>query len=144
MNLIQPKTVTVSGIDGQEKEFTIAKMPARTGRRVITQYLPSALPKVGNYETNEELALTLLSYAHVKGPSENLIPLSTWALVNNHCDDWQMQMKLEYEVFEYNTNFLGSGKVSTVLSEFNEKLPQLATKILTDFWVQLSQKEKQP
>ena len=140
--MIEPKEVTVAGIDGSEKTFIISKLPATVGREVVAQYPVSAMPKVGDYQVNEQIMLKMMGYVAVPTETGNNIPLSTKALIDNHCADWQVLAKLEMAMLEYNTSFFGDGKVSKLLSGFAETVPQLITKILTDSLAQLSAKEK--
>lgn len=134
--MIEPKEITVSGIDGVEKAYIISKLPATVGREVVAKYPVSAMPKIGDYQVNEEIMLKLMKYVAVVTDNGTQLALSTKALIDNHCTDWQALAKLEMAMLEYNTNFLSSGKVSQLLNAFGEKVPALITKILTDLSAQ--------
>lgn len=142
--MIQPKSITVSDIDGNEKTFTISKVPATVGREIVATYPTSAMPKLGDYAVNEAIMLKMLAYVAAKGVDGSDIPLKTKALIDNHCADWQVLAKLEVAMLEYNTSFFGNGKVSQVFDNFTEKVPALIIKILTGLSAQLSQTEKPP
>lgn len=141
--MIDPKEVTVTGIDGAEKTYVISKVPATVGREIVATYPVSAMPKLGDYQVNESIMLKMMQYVAATSPDGTEIPLRTKVLVDNHCADWQVLAKLEMAMLEYNTSFFGDGKVSKLLDKFGEKVPQLITKILTDFSAQSSEKEKQ-
>jgi hypothetical protein len=137
--MIEPKEIEIDG-----KTFIISKFPAIAGREIITQYLPSAAPKIGDYKNNEALMLKLMSYVGVTIASGNIVQLSTQALVNNHVGSWETLMKLEAAMLEYNCSFFQNGLISGFFGDIAQKLPQWISKILTDSLAQLSQKEKQP
>lgn len=141
--MIDPKEISIADIDGNEKTYVISKLPATVGREVVATYPVSAMPKVGDYEVNEKIMLKLMSYVAVVDANGNQLKLSTKALIDNHCADWQVLGKLEIAMLEYNTSFFGRGKVSKHLSGFAEKVPQLITKILTDSLAQSSAMAKQ-
>ena len=130
--MIEPKPVTVTDLNGTEKTYTISKLPATVGREVVATYPVSAMPKLGEYSVNEAVMLKMMSY--VKAPLDDGgdIALTTKALIDNHCADWQVLAKLEMAMLEYNTSFFGRGKISGFLDDVAAKVPQLITQILTD------------
>ena len=145
-NLIQPKEISVTDIDGESHEFVISKVPATVGREIVATYPVSMAPKIGDYQVNEAIMLKMMAYVGriTRSPDGDLgepILLKTRALIDNHCADWQVLAKLEMQMLEYNTSFFGSGKVSKLLDGFAQKVPQLITKILMDFSEQLSERE---
>lgn len=141
--MIEPKTITVQNIDGKEKEFVISKVPATVGREIVATYPVSAMPKIGDYKVNEEIMLKMMNYVCVENKEGHKTFLQTKALIDSHCDDWQVLAKLEIAMLEYNTSFFGNGKVSKLLNKFTSNLPQLISKTLMDLLEQLSEKEKQ-
>ena len=141
--MIEPKEIKVAGIDGAEKAYIISKLPATVGREVVAQYPVSAMPKVGDYQVNEQIMLKLMKHVAVVTDNGTELTLSTKALIDNHCADWQVLAKLEMAMLEYNTSFFGDGKVSKLLDGFAETVPALITKILTDSLEQLLATEKQ-
>lgn len=131
-------------IDIEGKTFIISKMPALAGREICTQYPISATPKLGDYKTNEAIMLKLMAFVAV--PMENGIPLplSNRALIDNHVPSWEVLLKLEWTMLEYNTSFFRDGRASTFFDDLAQKLPRWASKMLMGFSEQLSQKEKRP
>lgn len=112
-DFIKPKRVTVKDDDGDEKEFVISKFDCIFGREAATQYLMTALPKIGDYPANEELMFRALCFAAAISADGNEIPLKSKALVMNHCTDWGMLTSLEKELMQYNISFLRDGRIST-------------------------------
>ena len=88
------------------KTYILAKFPAVAGRRIVTQYPMSALPKVGDYQTNEDIMLKIMCYVGVKINDTNTIMwLKTQDLVDNHISDWETLMRIEWAAMEYNCSF---------------------------------------
>lgn len=138
MHLIEIKDVTVDG-----RNFVLSKFPAIAGREIIAQYPLSGLPKIGNYKTNEETMLKLMSYVGVR-LNDTVINLSTPDLINNHTGNWETLVKLEAAMMEYNCSFFQNGRVSTFLNDTAQNMPRWIIKILTGLSEQLSQTEKPP
>lgn len=99
-------------------------------REIFFRYVSGAVPKVGEYSVNEEMALKLLSYcsAVAKGGAE--IRLATRELVNNHVPNWEMELKLEEEVANYNCSFFLRDKIWTFLNALAETASQRILGIL--------------
>jgi hypothetical protein len=136
--MLEPKEVVVDG-----KVYVISKFPAVAGRKIMTQYPISAIPKVGEYGTNEEMMYLIMTYVAVKNVGSNTeLQLVNRDLIDNHVPNWETLMKLEYLMMEYNCSFLANGKVSTFLESIAEKLPSWITKISTPLSEALSQAEK--
>ncbi len=106
--LLEPKQIEIEG-----KQFIISKFPAIAGRKIITQYPLSGLPKIGEYGVNEEIMFKLMGYVGVliKGQETPLL-LSTEALIDNHVGNWEILAKIEMAMLEYNCSFFLNGKVS--------------------------------
>lgn len=138
--MIQPKDVEVNG-----KTFVISKFPAVAGREIVAKYIPSIMPKVGDYKVNEEILLKMMKFVGVPidGIKDPLI-LSTQQLVDNHVTDWEMLGKLEVALMEYNCSFFQGGRISNFLDDFAQKVPQLILKTLMGLSGQLSKVEKPP
>ena len=132
MNLLEPKEIEIDGY-----KFTISKMPSMAGRRIVSGYPLSSLPKIGDYEENEKVMVQLMGYVERNG-----IRLSTPELIDNHTVNWEVLGKLEIAMLEYNCSFLARGSISSFLDGITQKLPELITKILILFSESLSQKEK--
>jgi hypothetical protein len=143
--MIKPKEVEITGLDGETRTFVIHRLPATVGREVVAKYPISSLPKLGDYEVNEEVSYKMLAYVGVKLDSSDpnkLTMLRTKALVDNHVTDWQMLGKLEMAMLEYNTNFLASGKASELLSGLKTEVTEWISKTLTDSLERYSRQEK--
>lgn len=138
--MIQPKEIEVNG-----KKFIISKFPAVAGREIIAKYIPSIMPKVGDYKTNEEVMFKMMKFVgvvldHNKDP----LILSTSALIDNHVPDWEMLCKLEVALMEYNCSFFQNGRISNFFDDIAQKVPEWILKTLTGLSALLSKVEKQP
>jgi hypothetical protein len=138
MNLIDLKDVVIEG-----RAFVLSKIPAIPAREIVSVYLSSSLPKIGNYQINEEIMYKLMKYVGVR-LNETVIPLITPDLINNHTGDWETLMKVEWAMVEYNSRFLQNGRVSTFLNDTAQNIPRWIIKILTVLSAQSSQMEKPP
>ena len=121
--VLKSKIVTIADLDGVEKQFKIHRVPAVLGREIFTQYPITAIPKVGNYEANENLMLQLIQYAQVESEG-SWVALENRVLIDSHISCWEMLIKLEKELVQYNTGFLAKGNLSTALKS-------LLTQVLT-------------
>lgn len=137
--LLEPKEVEIDG-----KIFLISKFPAMAGRKIVSQYPITALPKVGDYEENEKLSLEMMNYVGVmvEGNPEPL-RLSTRSLVDNHAVNWERVIKLEAALMGYNCSFFENGSLSTFLENILEMLPDWIAEIVTLSLARLSALEKQ-
>lgn len=144
MPLLEPKEITIKTQKGEDKTFIISKFPAVAGREIVAKYPLSAMPKLGEYQVNEETMLKLMAYVAVPRDSGEPLQLTTRALVDNHVPDWETLAKIEVEMMGYNCSFFGDGRASNLFEGIAQKLPALITKILTDSLQQLSAKNKQP
>lgn len=144
MPLLEPKEITIKTQKGEDKTFIISKFPAVAGREIVAKYPLSAMPKLGEYQVNEETMLKLMAFVAVPRDSGEPLQLTTRALVDNHVPDWETLAKIEVETMGYNCSFFGDGRASNLFEGIAQKLPQLITKILTDSLQQLSAKNKQP
>ena len=138
--LISPKEIEVNG-----KTFIISKFPAVAGREIVSVYVSSGMPKLGDYKRNEEIMLKLMGYVAVPMASGTPLRLTSQALIDNHVtgeDSWEMLMKLEAEVMSYNCSFFRNGQISNFFDGLTQKAPRWISKILTDLSGQLSQTEK--
>jgi hypothetical protein len=130
--MIEPKELVLTTPAG-EKTYILSKIPyASGGREVMTMYIPTALPKVGDYKANEELALKLMAHVGVKLPGGNTINLTTRDLINNHVPDFQTGIRLEKEMLEYNMGFFDPEKISEFRIKMAKALRAWITPILTE------------
>ena len=143
MPLILPKEISIPDQSGVEKVFIISKFPAIQGREIIAKYPLSAMPKLGDYAVNEETMLKLMAFVAVPREGAEPLALTTKALVNNHCGDWEQLARVEVAMMEYNVSFFGNGKGLTFLEAITQKAQAYLSRTLTDLSAQLSQKEKQ-
>jgi hypothetical protein len=114
-------------------KYILSKFPATVGREIILQYPTSALPKVGDYATNEALMIKIMSYVGVtiEGREEPLT-LKTRALIDNHVPDAETLMKLEWAMMNHNFSFFGNGSLSGILDRVAAQAVKLIQKTLTD------------
>lgn len=133
MTLLQPKTVNIECADGTSRAYVIGKFDAITGREIITQYPITAMPKIGNYKANEELALKVLSFVAVVNGEGHETRLITRELVNNHVPDWLAMMRLEAAVLEYAVGPFALGKASTFFAAIEAKAKALISQTLTEW-----------
>ena len=142
--MIQPKTVTITTMAGDKRDYVLSKFPAIAGREIIAKYPLSSMPKLGDYAVSEETMLKLMAFVGVPLDNGSTLALTTKALVNNHVPDWETLAKLEIEMLEYNTSFFSIGKISKGLKGFEGTLQASVTRILTDLLARSSAAKKQP
>ncbi len=127
--LLESKEITIKTMKGEDRTYILSKFPAIAGREIVSQYPISAVPKLGDYKTNEALMLKIMGFVAV--PIDNgQLCLSTRELVNNHVPDYETLMKIEFHMMDYNTSFLSIGKISTFLSGVEGKAAVWITKTL--------------
>lgn len=129
--LLEPKEISLKTMTGEERPYLLSKFPAIAGREIVSQYPISAVPKLGDYRTNEALMLKIMGFVAVPTDSSEL-RLSTAALVDNHVPDYETLMKIEFLMMDYNTSFFSSGKVSTFFNHVEGKATAWISKTLTD------------
>ncbi len=140
--LIQPKDITLEAQDGSQHAYRIGKLPYMAGgREVCTQYISTAVPKVGNYQSNEELAAKLLAHVAVIQDDGTELVLKTRELINNHIPDFTTGIKLEQEALEHNMGFSVLGRLQEFQQGWLENLPGSITRILTRLQDALSARE---
>ncbi len=114
---LKSQLVPISGVDGDTKTFKIHRVPATMGREIFTQYVPTALPKAGDYESNEKLMKKLIAFAQVQVDDGSFVVLNSVNL-DAHVSDFEMLVKLEWEMVKYNTSFLTRENRSNLLKKF--------------------------
>lgn len=144
MNLIEPKEIEVEGEKGV-KTFVISKLPyGSVGREVLTQYVPTGTPMIGDYQKNHALYLKMMGHVCVRLADGRDLPLATQELIDNHVGgDFAMGVKLETEMLEYNLGFFVQGSLSPFFSRLETMLPRKAIQMLTALQAQLSAAEGQ-
>ena len=139
--LLSPKEIEING-----KTYILSKFPAVAGREIITQYVASGIPKIGDYKVNEEMMLKLMCYVAVPMQNGTPLPLNNRMLIDNHVcgeDAWETLGKIEIAMMEYNCSFFRNGRISTFFDDFARKLPAWITKISMALSAQSSQTTKQ-
>ena len=124
--MIDPKEIEING-----RKYILHKLPAIAGREIITQYPIANIPKIGSYETSQELMQKLLSYVTVKLENGNEIALETASLIENHVPDAITLMKLEKAMLQYSFDFLADGEISKFLDLVLKVADRQITKMLT-------------
>jgi hypothetical protein len=131
--MIKSKEVSLKNQDGVEKTFVLSRLPAVPMREVMAKYPVSNIPKLGEYQASKEVMLLLLSHVAVMVPGrDDPLPLSTEGLINNHVDDGEQLLRLEFAMLEYNTSFFGQGGGSNFLGALIKKHLPLIIQTLTD------------
>ena len=139
--LIDPKEITIN-FEGEELKFNISKFPATVGREIITQYPVSNIPKLGNYLESENIMLKLMQYVE-RVYDDRTQPLTSKILIDNHVPSWEVLIKLEAYVLDYNCSFFELGKVLNSLKEWKALAKPKSIKTLMDSLVKLSQAAEQ-
>ena len=79
---------TLTDAEGNKRTYTISKFDAISGRAIAAQYVPTAAPKIGDYEMNEKLMYRMMTFVYVQ-TAELLQPLDSRAMIENHVPDWE-------------------------------------------------------
>ncbi len=140
--MLEPKEVKIKTQAGAEKDFIISKFPAIAGREIIAKYPISAIPKLGDYQVNEETMLKLMAYVAVVSGDDKIM-LTTRALIDNHVPDWETLARIEVEMMGYNCSFFQNGKISSFFDIIKKNARQLISSTLTDSLGQLLRTGKQ-
>ncbi len=141
--LINPKEITLE-FEGEKLRFNIGKFPATVGREIISKYPVANMPKLGEYKISEETMLKLMCYVERVYDDQEPIPLVNRTLVDNHIPSWEVLVKIEAYVIDYNCSFFELGKVLNSLKEWRVLAEPKNIRTLMDSLVSLSQVEKQP
>lgn len=141
--LISPKEITIE-FEGEQLKFNIGKFPATVGREIISKYPVANMPKLGDYATSEDTMLKLMNYVERVYDDREPIPLVNRTLIDNHIPSWEVLVKIEAFVIDYNCSFFELGKVLNSLKEWRALAKPKNIKTLMDSLVSLSQAEKQP
>ena len=129
-DLLHPKTVTITDIDGAEHTYNIGKVPYMSGgRELAVDYLTSA--KRGDYKRNQELAALMFRHIEAITPEGEVIRLKTSALVDNHVTDIPTGLKLELALAEHNLGFSIAGKIREFQQQWKRNTEQFNLTIST-------------
>lgn len=131
--MLEPKEFEDGPTSRGGGKFVLSKFPATIGREILMQYPTSALPKVGDYATNEAVMLKVMQYVgvNIEGRPEPLM-LTTRALVDNHIVSTEDLIRLEWAMMNYNFAFFGNGQLSGILDRITSQVVNLLQKTLTD------------
>lgn len=143
-DLLEPMAKEFTSQNGDRKTYHLSKFDAVTGREIIAKYPLSNAPKLGEYATSEATMFKLMGFVAVETENGALLRLSTPALVRNHVPDWEVLMRIEWAMLEYNCSFFGKGLNSGFLESLKAKAPALISQMLTALSAQSSQADKPP
>lgn len=146
--MLEPFEVTIETLAGKSKSYLLSKFPAVAGREIFASYPLSAIPKLAEYKSNEEVMFKLMAYVGVvtgkdTAGNDTILMLKTEALINNHVPDWQTLAKLEFEMMKYNSSFFREGVALASFESFAEKALVSVTPTLTRLLGRLSEAVKQ-
>lgn len=143
MELIKPKEVVLKNSDGDEKTFTISKIPAVDARKVLAMYPVANMPKVGDYAVSEEAMYLMMKYVAVEidGRTQQL---TSKALIDNHVTDGEQLVRLELAMLGYNTSFFQQGGSSDFCGAILRKYLPLIIQTVTDSLQQSSRRATLP
>jgi len=130
-DLIKPKEITVTDIDGEGKQYIISRLPATVGREILATYPVANAPKIGDYGKSTEAMRLMMSYVAVPVDMGEPLRLKTQALIDNHVPDGQTLVKLELEMLKYNTDFFGRGSNQDLVGSLIQKYIPLIMQTLT-------------
>lgn len=140
LGLLEPKETEIDG-----RKFILSKYPSITGREILTQFLPSGVPKIGDYALNQKMMQKSMSFVCVNvGGTGRYVRLDTDALIDNHTGNAETLLKLEFAMLEYNFTFFRNGQISTFLENIVQTARTWITKTLTDCLAQSLQKTAPP
>lgn len=136
---IKPKEITLKDVDGEEHTYEISRFPATVGREIIAKYPITNIPKLGEYLQSEAAMMLLMSYVCKVMEDGSRLRLETRALIDNHVPDGELLLKLEFQMFSYNTSFFGIVGSPEFVPELVKKYLPLIMSTLTDYLAQSSQ-----
>ncbi len=145
--LVDPKKIKVKDMKGNIIHVKLGQVSPLDWRRIFVNYVPSAMPKIGNYEENEKLMLTMFSDIEVRSKEKNRDGEYFWTrltskeLINAQIPDGEALIEIEAHMVGHNTKKYHPEKISSLLKTLNQNLPQQITSTLTRFVRQFSQKK---
>lgn len=130
---IKPQEITLKDVDGDEHTYVISRFPATVGREIIAKYPITNIPKLGEYLQSEAAMMLLMSFVSKVLEDGTHLRLETRALIDNHVPDGELLLKLEFEMFRYNTSFFGIVGSSDFVPGLVKKYLPLIMQTLTDY-----------
>lgn len=135
-DLLHPQEITIKSQREGDKKYIISAFPWSAGREIMTQYPITAIPKIGDYQSNAAVVAKMMCYVAVPQDSGPL-RLTTQGLCDNHIPDWECGARLEKEMIKYNASFFQNGEALNFFEAIAKRAPVLITKILTPLLEQL-------
>jgi hypothetical protein len=135
-----PKKITIKG-----KEFIIHKWDPIIGKRLIFTYLPTLIPKFGNFDEHEKLSIESLAHVSVETSPGVMVDLNSSTAILNHVPGPLELIELEWEVVKYNVGFSNVDDLLTFLKSLIMRFLSLGksdSSTQTDSSAQLSHLEK--
>lgn len=132
MDLIKPKEIIITDLDGEQKTFIISRLPATIGREILAKYPVANAPKLGDYGVSSEAMRLMMQYVAVPREMSEPLRLKTQALIDNHVPDGQSLIKLEFEMLRYNCDFFGVGSNQDLVGSLIRKYLPLTIQTLMD------------
>ena len=132
--LLKPKQITLVDGDGDSRVYHIGRMDCMTGLEIVSRFITSGLPKLGEWDTTKDMIYKSMQYVAIElpdGKGVRLERLLTPTLVTNHIPSWEMLITVFKEVMEHNSYFFSSGKASSLLEVAVQKFLQSLTEIFT-------------
>ena len=136
MMLLKPKTIKVKTLDNEDLEVTISRLPATVWDDLIPNFVAGQIPKVDNILNKKENRQKMLSYCEIDNKR-----LINDDVVNALVPDGVALKKIEWEMFDYNTGFLGNGDKSLMWSRVKEMITHTFVKTLNQVMQQSFQKK---
>lgn len=115
-DLIAPKEVEIEDRNGEKRVYIFSQPPYFDAREITSQWAAGAIPKLGSYQLNEEMAKKLFSYVAAIDKEGRQVRLTTKALIENHVPDLITGGRIELGMIEYILGFSVLGQVSAFLT----------------------------
>lgn len=130
-DLMKPKKVTIADIDGVEREFTLHRFDAITGKAIADNYIQASVPKISHPAEKAAILNCIFRHVTVEVNGEKVQLDSSPAFTSAHVGDWEVLQKLENEMLAYNTSFLPNGALSILEGAQKQIIEHLALLIST-------------
>ena len=125
----EQKKISILNDDGTYSDYIIYKFPPIAGRRIALGYPLTAFPrKYEDYAHNEVVMMELMNFVAVE-VNDQLLRLSTEAMINNHVKGWFSLVSIEWQVLKFNCSFLQD---NTVVESMNDMMKNLAMAYFKD------------
>jgi hypothetical protein len=143
-DLIKPKQVTITDLDGEIHDFMIGRFPTIRGALLLKRLIPTGKDIFNGDDGNFlEHLKDVLYYASKINSDGDEIPLLTGAVIDNHVPDSETAIKLALLVLNHNTNFMSPENQLAIRNRIVQALGLSSTKISTVLADLLSQMAEQ-